>query len=104
VDRAESERERAFAANAGAGIVARRAAACGLLVIHLLTDYVYAGTFMTAAARQVGYSTQVRRSVEFCAPSRGDGGAVAVPVAQVVRSRCGHIARRQSASKPGSPM
>ena len=45
VDRAESERERAFAVNAdGAGIVARTAAACGLPVIHLSTDYVYAGT------------------------------------------------------------
>ena len=45
VDRAESERERAFAVNAeGAGIVARAAAACGLPVIHLSTDYVYAGT------------------------------------------------------------
>ncbi len=45
VDRAESERERAFAVNAtGAGIVARAAAARGLPVIHLSTDYVYAGT------------------------------------------------------------
>jgi dTDP-4-dehydrorhamnose reductase len=45
VDRAESERERAFAVNAeGAGIVARVAAARGLPLIHLSTDYVYAGT------------------------------------------------------------
>src|SRR5271166_3172521 len=45
VDRAESERERAFAVNAdGAGIVAAAAAARGLPVIHLSTDYVYAGT------------------------------------------------------------
>jgi dTDP-4-dehydrorhamnose reductase len=44
VDRAESERERAFAVNAeGAGIVARAAAERGLPVIHLSTDYVYAG-------------------------------------------------------------
>ena len=45
VDRAESERELAFAVNAeGARIVARGAANRGLPVIHLSTDYVYAGT------------------------------------------------------------
>ena len=45
VDRAESEPERAFAVNAGgAEIVARTAAARGLPVIHLSTDYVYSGT------------------------------------------------------------
>jgi dTDP-4-dehydrorhamnose reductase len=45
VDRAESESERAFAVNsAGAEIVARAAAARGLPIIHLSTDYVYAGT------------------------------------------------------------
>ena len=44
VDRAESEREHAFAVNAdGAGIVAAAAAARGLPVIHLSTDYVYGG-------------------------------------------------------------
>jgi dTDP-4-dehydrorhamnose reductase len=45
VDRAESEQERAFAVNAdGAGIVARAAAERGLPLLHLSTDYVYAGT------------------------------------------------------------
>jgi dTDP-4-dehydrorhamnose reductase len=45
VDRAEGDRERAYAVNAdGAGIVARAAAAHGLPVVHLSTDYVYAGT------------------------------------------------------------
>ena len=45
VDQAENERERAFAVNAdGAGIVARAAAASGLPLIHLSTDYVYAGS------------------------------------------------------------
>ncbi len=45
VDRAESERELAFAVNAeGAGIVARAAAERGLPLVHLSTDYVYAGT------------------------------------------------------------
>jgi len=44
VDRAESEREQAFAVNAqGAGTVARVAASHGVPVIHLSTDYVYAG-------------------------------------------------------------
>ncbi len=45
VDRAEGERELAFAVNAeGAGIVARAAAERGLPLVHLSTDYVYAGT------------------------------------------------------------
>lgn len=45
VDRAESDRRAAYAVNAdGAAIVARAAAAIGLPVIHLSTDYVYAGT------------------------------------------------------------
>ena len=44
---AESEPEHAFAVNAGgAEIVARAAAARGLPLIHLSTDYVYAGTAM----------------------------------------------------------
>jgi dTDP-4-dehydrorhamnose reductase len=44
VDRAESEAEHAFSVNAeGAGIVAHAAAARGLPIIHLSTDYVYAG-------------------------------------------------------------
>jgi dTDP-4-dehydrorhamnose reductase len=45
VDHAESEPERAYAVNAdGAANVARAAAARNLPVIHLSTDYVYAGT------------------------------------------------------------
>ncbi len=45
VDRAEGEREKAYAVNAGgAAIVAAAAAACKLPLIHLSTDYVYAGT------------------------------------------------------------
>jgi dTDP-4-dehydrorhamnose reductase len=52
VDRAESERELAFAVNAeGAGIVGRAAAERGLPLVHLSTDYVYAGTG-TAAYRE----------------------------------------------------
>ncbi len=49
VDRAEQESELAFAVNAaGAENVARMAAAHGLPIIHLSTDYVYAGTGTTA--------------------------------------------------------
>jgi dTDP-4-dehydrorhamnose reductase len=45
VDRAEHEKERAFAVNAlGAGNVAYAAAKYALPVIHLSTDYVYDGT------------------------------------------------------------
>jgi dTDP-4-dehydrorhamnose reductase len=44
VDRAESERERAFAVNAaGAGNVARAAAEANCRVIHLSTDFVFDG-------------------------------------------------------------
>ena len=44
VDRAEDEPERAFAVNeAGAGHVAAAAASLGVPVIHLSTDYVFAG-------------------------------------------------------------
>jgi dTDP-4-dehydrorhamnose reductase len=45
VDRAETERKRAFAVNAnGARNIAQAAATRGLPIIHLSTDYVYAGT------------------------------------------------------------
>lgn len=44
VDRAESEAEAAFAVNRdGAGNVAAAAAAAGLPIIHISTDYVFAG-------------------------------------------------------------
>ncbi|WP_060610670.1 dTDP-4-dehydrorhamnose reductase [Aureimonas altamirensis] len=44
VDRAESEEETAFAVNAtGAGNVAAAAAAAGLPIIHISTDYVFPG-------------------------------------------------------------
>ena len=45
VDRAETEREAAFAVNCdGAALVAAAAAARGLPVIHISSDYVFAGT------------------------------------------------------------
>jgi len=48
VDRAERESERAFAVNAaGAANVAKMAAARNLPIIHLSTDYVYAGAGAT---------------------------------------------------------
>lgn len=44
VDRAEDQREEAFAVNAtGAGAVASAAAEAGAAIIHLSTDYVFAG-------------------------------------------------------------
>jgi dTDP-4-dehydrorhamnose reductase len=44
VDKAESEPEQAFAVNAqGAGAMARAAATLGVPLIHLSTDYVFAG-------------------------------------------------------------
>jgi dTDP-4-dehydrorhamnose reductase len=49
VDRAETDQDAAFAANRdGAGHVAAAAAAAGLPVIHLSTDYVFPGTKETA--------------------------------------------------------
>ena len=45
VDLAEDEQELAFAVNAaGAGAVAQAAMNCGVSVIHLSTDYVFAAT------------------------------------------------------------
>ncbi|KQS03411.1 dTDP-4-dehydrorhamnose reductase [Sphingomonas sp. Leaf357] len=45
VDKAESEREMAFAVNAaGAGAVAEAAAALGVPLVHLSTDFVFDGT------------------------------------------------------------
>lgn len=44
VDRAESEREAAFAINAtGPGLLAQAAAAAGIPLLHVSTDYVFAG-------------------------------------------------------------
>ncbi len=48
VDKAESEPERAYAANRdGAGAAARAAARLGVPIIHLSTDYVYPGDKLT---------------------------------------------------------
>lgn len=48
VDKAETEREAAFAVNAqGAENVAWGAKACGVRLIHVSTDYVYGGTLHT---------------------------------------------------------
>ncbi len=48
VDRAETEQELAFAVNATApGVLAEAAAACGALLVHYSTDYVFDGTRRT---------------------------------------------------------
>jgi dTDP-4-dehydrorhamnose reductase len=55
VDRAESERDRAFALNeTGAAIVARTAHRRGLPILHLSTDYVYSGEGVTAHQENEG--------------------------------------------------
>lgn len=86
VDRAESEPERAFAVNAaGAEIVARAAAARGLPIIHLSTDYVYAGT--TAVPHREG---------EPIAPLNVYGASKAAGDASVAAANPAHLLLRVS--------
>jgi dTDP-4-dehydrorhamnose reductase len=86
VDRAESEPDRAFAVNAGgAEIVARTAAARGLPVIHLSTDYVYAGT-----------GAAPHREDEAAAPRNVYGASKAAGDAAVARANPAHLILRVS--------
>jgi dTDP-4-dehydrorhamnose reductase len=86
VDRAESEPERAFAVNAGgAEIVARAAAARGLPIIHLSTDYVYAGT-----------AAMPHRENERIAPLNVYGASKAAGDAAVVGANPAHLLLRVS--------
>jgi dTDP-4-dehydrorhamnose reductase len=86
VDRAESERKRTFAVNAGgAEIVARVAAAQRLPIIHLSTDYVYSGT---AAASQ--------REGEPIAPLNVYGASKAAGDAAVASANPAHLLLRVS--------
>jgi dTDP-4-dehydrorhamnose reductase len=86
VDRAESDREAAFAINAeGAGIVARASAARGLPVIHLSTDYVYAGT-----------SLAPHRQDEPVAPVNVYGASKAAGDAAVAAGNSAHLLLRVS--------
>ena len=86
VDRAESERERAFAVNAeGASIVARSAAARGLPLIHLSTDYVYAGT-----------GESPHREDEPAAPLNAYGASKAAGDAAVIAGNAAHLLLRVS--------
>jgi len=86
VDRAESEPEHAFAINAGgAEIVARAAAARGLPIIHLSTDYVYAGT-----------TTAPHREDELVAPLNVYGASKAVGDAAVASTNPAHLLLRVS--------
>jgi dTDP-4-dehydrorhamnose reductase len=80
VDRAESDPDAAAAVNAaGAGFVAQAAAAAGAWVVHLSTDYVFAGTKTApyvesdpTGPRSVYGSTKLEgeRSVALGAPDR----------------------------------
>jgi dTDP-4-dehydrorhamnose reductase len=86
VDRAESEREQAFAVNAeGAGIVARAAADRGLPVIHLSTDYVYAGA-----------GTEPHREDAALAPVNVYGASKAAGDAAAAASNPAHLILRVS--------
>jgi dTDP-4-dehydrorhamnose reductase len=86
VDRAESEPDRAFAVNAGgAEIVARAANARGLPVIHLSTDYVYAGT-----------GAAPHREDEPLAPRNVYGASKATGDAAVARANPAHLILRVS--------
>jgi dTDP-4-dehydrorhamnose reductase len=82
VDRAESEPERAFAVNAeGAGIVARAAAERGLPLVHLSTDYVYAG-IGTAAYREEQPIAPV--NVYGASKAAGDAAVAAADAAHLI--------------------
>jgi dTDP-4-dehydrorhamnose reductase len=86
VDRAESQPERAFAVNAGGtGIVARAAAARGLPIIHLSTEYVYDGT-----------ASAPHREDEGIAPLNVYGASKAAGDAAVVAANPTHLLLRVS--------
>jgi dTDP-4-dehydrorhamnose reductase len=86
VDRAESEREQAFAINAqGAATIARVAASHGVPVIHLSTDYVYAGD----QAGAVDETAQI-------APLNAYGASKAAGDAAVMAENPAHIVLRVS--------
>jgi dTDP-4-dehydrorhamnose reductase len=86
VDRAESERARAFAVNAdGAGIVASAAAARGMPIIHLSTDYVFAGT-----------KTGPYREDDLFAPPNVYGASKAAGDAAVAAANPAHLILRVS--------
>jgi dTDP-4-dehydrorhamnose reductase len=86
VDRAETAPERAFAVNAGgAGIVARAAAARGLPIIHLSTDYVYSGN-----------ATGPHREDEPIAPCNVYGASKAAGDAAVASANPAHLLLRVS--------
>jgi dTDP-4-dehydrorhamnose reductase len=86
VDRAESERARAFAVNAdGARIVASVAAARGMPVLHLSTDYVFAGT-----------KTGSYREDDPFAPPNAYGASKAAGDAAVAAANASHLILRVS--------
>ncbi len=86
VDKAESERERAFAVNEdGAGIVAKAAAERGLPILHISTDYVYPGT-----------GTDAYVETDAIAPPNTYGASKAAGDAAVQAANSAHILLRVS--------
>lgn len=86
VDQAEREPQRAFAVNAGgAETVARCAAARGLPIIHLSTDYVYAGA-----------GDAPHREDETCRPRNVYGASKAAGDAAVAGANPAHLILRVS--------
>jgi dTDP-4-dehydrorhamnose reductase len=84
VDRCESEPERAFAVNAAAvAHVAAAAVAVGARLVHLSSDYVFAGT---AARPYLEDDATGPRSVYGASKLEGEQRALAVPGALVVRT------------------
>ena len=73
VDRAESDAETAFAVNRdGAGHAAAAAAAAGLPIIHISTDYVFSGDKDVPLRRDRSDRTDGRlRRLEACREERG---------------------------------
>lgn len=86
VDRAESERDLAFSVNAtGAELVGRHAAALGLPVIHLSSDYVYSGT-----------GSDAHREDEPPAPLNVYGASKAAGDARLISANPRHLVLRVS--------
>lgn len=86
VDKAESEREKAQRINADApAALAREAAACGALLLHYSTDYVFDGS--GSAAWKEG---------DACAPLNAYGASKLAGERAIQQSGCAHLIFRTS--------